>query len=241
MLALDRQEGVSLWSQIADLIRSDISSGTLEPGAQLETETQMAANFGVNRHTVRRALRFLEGEGLLRIEQGRGTFVGEDIVDYRLSRRTRFSENVSAQKRDPGGQLLESGEIQADRQIAEALGVRLGTWLVFLERLGLVDDRPISVATHYFPRQRFEGIDRLYTETGSITESLKHFGVQDYTRSITRVTARMPTIAEAGHLRQPRTRPILQTEAVNADLTGRLIDYGVTRFASDRVQVIVEP
>jgi GntR family phosphonate transport system transcriptional regulator len=241
MPTIDRRPGVSLWSQIADLLRGEIESGSRAPGDKVETEAELAALFGVNRHTVRRALKTLEDDGLVRIEQGRGTFVNEDVVAYRLSRRTRFSENVAAQNRDPGGVLLESGEMQAERAVAEALGVRLGTWVVYIRRLGSADGRPISIATHYFPKVRFEGLDAVYPKFDSITETLKYFGVDDYLRRETRVTAHMPTAAEAAHLKQPRTRPILQTEAVNVDTEGNVVDFGVTRWASDRVQVVVEP
>jgi hypothetical protein len=36
------------------------------------------------------------------------------------------------------------------------------------------------------------------------------------------------------------TRPILQSEAINIDLAGRPIEFGVTRFAADRVQIVFE-
>ena len=47
--------GVAQWRQIADTLRADIAGGTLGPGDQLPTEARLAARFGVNRHTVRRA------------------------------------------------------------------------------------------------------------------------------------------------------------------------------------------
>lgn len=69
--------GVALWRQIADTIRLDIIGGKLESGDKLEGELPLAERFGVNRHTVRRAIAVLVEEGVLRAEHGRGTFVAE--------------------------------------------------------------------------------------------------------------------------------------------------------------------
>jgi GntR family phosphonate transport system transcriptional regulator len=63
----------------------------------------------------------------------------------------------------------------------------------------------------------------------------------DYRRKWTRVTARMPSGREADMLQQPRTRPVLVSESVNVDPDGRLIEFGLTRFNSDWVQIVLEP
>ncbi|MEO8884271.1 MAG: GntR family transcriptional regulator, partial [Devosia sp.] len=69
--------GVALWRQIADAIRLDIVGGKLNEGDKLAGELPLAERFGVNRHTVRRALAVLAEEGVVRAEHGRGTFVNE--------------------------------------------------------------------------------------------------------------------------------------------------------------------
>ena len=52
--------------------------------------------------------------------------------------------------------------------------------------------------------------------------------------------ARLPDAEEARLLRQPRNRPVLVTKAVSADIDGEPIEFGIARFASDRVQILVE-
>lgn len=62
-------------------LAAEMVSGRLKPGSQLPTERQLAGKFEVSVPTVRRALAELEGEGLIRREQGRGTFVNECAQD----------------------------------------------------------------------------------------------------------------------------------------------------------------
>jgi len=57
-----------------------IRSGELKPGSPLPTELEFTKVLGVARNTVRRAMRTLEHEGLIRRIQGRGTFVHKEAM-----------------------------------------------------------------------------------------------------------------------------------------------------------------
>lgn len=237
---LARGSGVALWRQIAQALAHEIQGGLHEPGKQLPTEAELAHRFGVNRHTVRRAIADLVGEGVLRVEQGRGTFVQQALLDYPLGRRTRFSENVLRARGAPAGRLLEAAEMPADDAVAAALEIGAGDPVIMISRLGQADGRPINIGTHFFPRSRFPAMIEVYRETSSITRALERQGVGDYTRKVTRITATLPSRAEAELLMQPASRPILQTEAINVDPTGRPVEYGIGRFCAERVQFVVE-
>ena len=237
---IKRGTGIALWRQIYQAVEEDIASGGHKPGDRLPTEHELAQRFGVNRHTVRQALGALEEAGLIRVEQGRGTFVQEQVIDYQVSKRTRFSQELTGQSRVPSKRLLGAREEQADATVAKALSIRKGTWVVRLDSTGYADGRCIVVASAYFVRDRFKGIDKLYEETGSITKSLKAFGVEDYTRKWTHVLARMPSTADAGVLKQPKNRPVLVTESLNVDPAGTPLEFSVTRWASDWVQIVFE-
>jgi GntR family phosphonate transport system transcriptional regulator len=237
---LPRGAGVSLWRQIAQALEAEITAGTHAAGARLATEAELAARFGVNRHTVRRAMEELEGRGLVRVEQGRGSFVAEDVLDYRLGPRTRFSENIRRQSRDAGGRVLRVAQIAADTALADAMGIRRGRPVILVERLGLADGRPVVLGTHHFPAQRFARLPALLAANPSITAAMTECGVPDYRRKVTRITARLPTPEEAELLQQSRSRPVIVAEAVNVDPAGEVVDVAHARYAAGRVQLVVE-
>jgi GntR family phosphonate transport system transcriptional regulator len=241
---LARGEGMALWRQIAERLEKNMVAGRYQPGERLPTEHQMAEEFGVNRHTVRRAVASLEEAGLVRIEQGRGTFVQESVVDYRVKQRIRFSENVTNAKQEPSGRVLRVLEVRAEiaeDAVAKALELRKGSAVWVIERIGEANGRPINVSSHYFPKARFPTLPECFAETSSITAMLERLGVGDYTRKVTRVTARTARAADARHLQQAANKPILLTEGINVDAGGRPVEYGVARWASDRVQIVFEP
>ena len=236
---LQRGRGQALWRQICQALERDILRGVLAPGQRLPPEGALAERFRVNRHTVRRALSALRERELVSIERGRGTFVQEHVIDYAVTRRTRFSENLSRQKRAALGALLAVVEQEAGEEVSRALQIPEGRSVIRLDILRSADGRPVSLSTHFFPLPRFAGIADIFRTTGSVTACLGRFGVVDYLRRETRVTARPPTSEEARLLLQPRGRSLLVTRGVNVDPAGIPVDYGVARYAGDRVRLVV--
>jgi GntR family transcriptional regulator, phosphonate transport system regulatory protein len=238
---LGREPGVTLWRQIARALQDEIAAGVHEVGGQLPTEAQLSVRFGVNRHTVRRALEDMSRQGLVRVEQGRGSFVAEETIDYEVVPRTRFSEWIRRHNKEPSGRVLELGEVAADATVAGALGLRPGARVVRLARLGLADDVPVSLSSHHFSPVRLPGILTALRETTGITAALARCGVTDYLRQSTRVTARPPFPSEAELLRTSRTRPLLVAENINVDRDGSVIEFGLSRYPTPRVQMVFEP
>jgi GntR family transcriptional regulator, phosphonate transport system regulatory protein len=234
-----RGGGRALWAQIADAVQSEIAGGVYRPGAALPTEAALADRFGVNRHTVRRAVRHLVDGGLVKVEQGRGSFVSENVLDYVLGRRTRFSASLSAADNAASRELLFAERIRAEARIAEHLGLRAGAPLWRLELLGKSGERPISIGSHYFSARRFPDLPEAFARCGTISRTLAALGVPDYTRRWTRITAVLPEAGDAERLGQPRTRPVLRTDALNVDPAGAPVEFGRARFAADRVQLLV--
>ena len=72
---IDRSRPQLLSDQVAEDLRADINAGAIT--GRLPSEHELAAQYGVSRVTVRRAVAVLTSDGLLRTLRGRGTFVAE--------------------------------------------------------------------------------------------------------------------------------------------------------------------
>ncbi len=83
---LDFRSHVPIYAQLVDRIKHLIASGVLEPGNQLPTVRQMAAELRVNFNTIARAYRILDEEGVISTQQGRGTYVLDPMPPERASR-----------------------------------------------------------------------------------------------------------------------------------------------------------
>lgn len=234
-----RRSGVAVWRQIADTLTSEIRDRAYAETGRLPGEVELSARFGVNRHTLRQAVAALQTDGLVRIEPGRGTFVQHELLDYALSRRTRFSENLLRQGLLPSKQLLTARELPAPARAARELRLPKGASVLMVETLDEANDEPIGLATAYYPTPRFAGLLEMLGEGSRTTDILKHFGVQDYLRAQSRVTTQMPSDETARLLKQPGNRPLLCVECIDVDMDGTPIKYGETVFCGDRVQLVV--
>lgn len=85
---------------VTEQLRRAVLEGVYPPGHRMKQE-ELADRFGVSRIPLRDALRTLVGEGLLRSEPGRGTYVTvldldeiDDIYDLRRLVEPSFAEHV---------------------------------------------------------------------------------------------------------------------------------------------------
>ena len=233
-------QGVTLWRCIADDFEQLILLGKYENGERLPVELDVAGRYGVNRHTVRRAMAELAIRGLVYTERGSGTFVKTDKLDYPIRRRTRFSEIVAASGHEAEGRLQRHRMEPASAEIAERLRIGEGGNVVRLEIVRTADRVPISVATTWFSADRFYDVAKIFRRHRSITRTLAHYGISDYRRQWTRITATFADAVDAGRLRLSVQRPILVVESL--DVTSEDVPVLTTRgrFAADRAALIVE-
>jgi GntR family transcriptional regulator, phosphonate transport system regulatory protein len=239
MSEIERGRGVALWSQIGDILADDILKGRLRQGQMLPSAQELATRFDVNRHTVRRAMATLEQRNLVRTEQGRGTFVQEQTLDYAISRRTRFTQNMRNLNVDTDTEILEDAREIPPTQVAEALGLGKNEYVYRIETVSRADGHIVDHSTAYFPAARFPGLPAIHRRTQSVTQTLNEFGVSDYVRKHTRVSARLPDAHTARLMKQPANRPVLHVQSINADPRGMPVQYGITRFSGDWVQLVL--
>ncbi len=65
------------YARVKQHLMDALSQGRWPPGALMPSEAELVAQFGVSRMTVNRALRELQGEGLIERVQGVGTFAAQ--------------------------------------------------------------------------------------------------------------------------------------------------------------------
>ncbi len=224
-----------------EALTAEIRAGRLAPGQRLPTEPALMARYEVGRHSIRRAVAELEARGLVRTRQGSGTYVREaPVLDYRLSDRTRFSENLLDQGREPSGVSLLERELPAPPHVADALHLPPGEPVHNILRLSMADGVPVNVADAFYPVRRFPGMIEARRSDDRVTTILARYGVADYRRLSSAVLTRLPTAEEARWLDQSAAAPVLVVRKVDADLAGIPIAFSETVWAGERVQLSVD-
>jgi GntR family transcriptional regulator len=76
-IQINFRDHVPIYIQLMEQIKHMIATGELQPGDQLPTVRQLAADLRVNFNTVARAYRLLDEESIISTQHGRGTFILE--------------------------------------------------------------------------------------------------------------------------------------------------------------------
>src|SRR5206468_6166740 len=159
---------------------------------------------------------------------------------YPLRSRTRFSEIVGAGGREPRGQFIDAAEEEATRELARELGVKTGAPLIRIESVRLADRSPICVSTTWLSADRFPDAGRVFASLRSMTKLLAHYGVRDYRRTSTRITAAIADASDAARLDLALGRPVLVVDSTDFGPDDRPLVTKRSRFAAERVQFLIE-
>lgn len=211
------------YKQLADLLRQQIVTGELAPGAPLPSETRLMQELGVSRNTVRLAVQLLRSEGHVITEHGRGTYVRERPPVRRLG-PDRYRADVAPRgeetsfTRDHGIDWSDYRldkvfrEVPASERLAELLDVAEGTTLLERHFTFYARSEPQQVSISVYPLDLVAGTpvaepDNEPWPGGNIAQ-LASIGVT-VTRVEESVTARMPMPDEAETLLMTQGVPVV--------------------------------
>jgi GntR family transcriptional regulator len=123
-IQVDLRSDIPIYLQIVEQIRHLVASGQLNPGDQLPTVRQLAAELRINFNTVARSYRILDEAGLISTQHGRGTYIW-DQPSPETSQRLR-TESLQALTRRYLNQSSRLGFSPAE--VAEQFHAQLAHW-----------------------------------------------------------------------------------------------------------------
>lgn len=233
-----------LYRQIAYRVIGEIQSGVYQPGDQLPSENELAAQFGVHRLTARQALRLVVEQGLAFRHQGKGTFVAEPKVNYRIYSGTNFSHTLLELGYLPSLKVLKAQAIPATESLAHLLKVPPGTQLAEIKVLRSASSRtvglnipefqPLCISLSYLRLDRFPGLLESIYQAHSLYGLLRQRYGTELHRISTQVETEPSSQEDIRLLKIPPHVPVLVTRGIAQDQEDQVIEYTISRFRGDR-------
>jgi DNA-binding GntR family transcriptional regulator len=182
---------VPKYRQLLQLLRKQILSGDLAPGARLATEEELVQAYGLSRGTVRRAIEQLAAEGLVRTEQGSGTYVS---AAHPSAVPFRFGEAAGATTR-PGAatsyRIVTKEIIPASIEIAERLSLPFGEPVIHLLRVRSENGAVAGFSERFLPHSLCPDLLEQDLTQGSIHDVLVNHSELPLLRAVVEVEALM--------------------------------------------------
>ena len=231
-------QGPPLYYVVRETLRREITE-FMKPGDQLPTEPELIERMRVSRITIRYALEQLQNEGLIRREQGRGTFVAFPSVRPGLSGLTSFLDDITASGQKPGTRALRVARVISPPQRYGSLRIAPTTPLIRVEKIRLANGDPISLETSFILMEIAGHWKKKHVEQKPIFDLEKAQGIK-LSRGVVEITTAAANTETAKHLHIKKSAPLLRVDRVVYDTTDRAIEYDILLYRSDRVRYSFE-
>ncbi len=218
-----------LANELAHEIRRQHSAGD-----QLPSEAALAKRFGVNRHTVRRALDELVAAGMVTRHQGWGTQVVDRRLDYMVNAGSKVTHNLAELGFNTDTCCLDQGLLRPPAGIAARFGLDDDASLLCVDTLRSVDGAPLLRLRHWFDPARVPDWCERYR--GGSTRALldQHYHLR-LSRAQVRLEASQADRDDSRLLQCPHLSPLMVLTSDNVDEQRRLVEVSVSRARADRV------
>jgi len=230
--SIDRNHPDPLYVQLRTILKDKIDSKVLAVNDKLPSERELVEMYGVSRITVRQAIKDLENLGVLQSRAGKGIYVAEPRPTYEIEVVRSFTETAHANNRKPGMRLLNGAIIQADLDIARPLCLPVGSNVVFIERLRLLDDLPVVVQRDWFAEALAPGILDVDWTAGNrslYAEFINRYGVVP-ARGQSTVSARLASETEARLLELDVPAAVLTLDQIAYDNEYRPVNVSAMAY-----------
>jgi DNA-binding GntR family transcriptional regulator len=222
-IRVDRNSPVPLYFQVAQHLEQMIESGELPMGTRLDNEADLAGQLGLSKPTMRRAIEYLVGRGLLVRRRG----IGTQVVQAKVTREVQLTslyDDLAKAGRNPSTTVVSFGTEPAPDSLAATLGIPAGAPVYVFERLRYADGEPLALMCNHVPEQLIrlsaadlekQGLYNLFRANGISVRIAKQA-----------IGARAASAAEADALGERRGAPLLVMERSAYDDQGRAVEHG---------------
>lgn len=219
------------YQEIAQVLRERIAA--VGAGHVLPSESDLSAEFGVSRVTVRRALETLRDERLVESRQGFGWFSATAPLQQRLTQLDTIERQLEERGIHPQRQIIEFAFVAAPPHVAEQLHC---DQVLRVKRVNRADGDPFAVVTVWCPAEFGQNLSRRDVERRPFYELLG-IALRGATQTIGAASA---GAEDAALLEVPVGSPVLRCERVTTSTAGDPILLSEHIFPAHRTEFVVD-
>ncbi|GLB32528.1 GntR family transcriptional regulator [Lacrimispora amygdalina] len=205
---------VPAYMVVHDLIKMKIKDGTYPVSEFLPTEPELEKIYKVSRTTVRTAMEILKEEGLVEIRQGRGTIVLDSRAIQSLNKVTSVTECLRKRGFDVRTKSMYIDIIYATEKLGKELHQALGTPIARIQRIQLINEKPIAIIKDYIPYVLVPNIEQFTNKFNGLYEFLEQQYHLEIQSAADKIFAKSADFAESEMLAVPPGTALLSIQRV---------------------------
>lgn len=225
---------------ISNWLTEIIGNGSLPVGTKFPAERQFAQTLGVSRMTLRQALDALVHEGRIERAVGSrgGSFVAQQRVPVDISNLMGLSAQLLKSVHSASSRVLSAQTVPADRTVAEALQLPVGSPVHRIHRLRFAASTPVVLEESFFPADLFPGMTQREL-TGSLYALMDaDYGLAPFS-SIEELNPLIVGPEGAALLEIGLSTAILGIKRTGLARDGQPVEYSEDLIRTDRLKIVV--
>lgn len=221
------------YQQVFEKIIDNIEEGIYNVENKLPSEKFLAEQFDVSINTLRKSLSLLIENGYIISRHGSG---------YYLSTHKNFNSlklkslGVKYGDRNVSSKVLNFEIIQANQEQAEKLNVDLGEAVFHINRLRLVDEKPIHLEDTIVPVKLFPTLNESIFH-GSFYNYIDEYSPHKVSRAFKDISAVIPSRAVCEILDTPVEKPLLVIENYVYLHSGEQFEYSYNYHLDEKLSI----
>lgn len=240
MSSIDVNSSLFLYEQIYRILKERISKGEFKANQKIPSEYELSKMYGVNRHTVRKAIERIRNEGYVYTIKGKGTFISTKKIHYEVSKKTRFTESIINLGYNPDAKLIDLYESIAGKDIHSKLGIKTNQKVLVLEILRYVNKTPFCYSKSFLDSEKFKDIKKYIGERFSLYKILRDAYKIEPIRLSSELEVSLPTNQEMALLGVSNKTPLLIVRSLVSDKDENIIEYCITKFRGDLCTIYMD-
>jgi GntR family transcriptional regulator len=229
---------VPLYIQVASVMRRRIETKQWLPGQKISTLVELEREFAVARVTIRQAIDILSQEGLLRSQQGRGTFVAEKPVSRHWFKLATTWDALVAPIRSNVLKRIKVDDPPAKPALQEDEG-ELAAKYIFMRSVQFKDAQPYGIVNLHLADEIFRRAPAEFRQHPalSVLAGLKDVQVRDAHQTVI-IGSADPITAELLHVELGA--PIAECRCVVLDRKGLAVYVADIIYRSDAIKLHID-
>lgn len=221
----------SIYRQLMDSIKRKILSGELAVGDRLESERDMSKKYNISRMTVRKALKLLEDEGILKSIRGSGTYVeclprdGNAIFLGEQNDILSLTMQIRQKGMNSSRVVLSMQRVKAEGDVKDAFPNEDRVYEIV--RMALMNDTPYAMQKHYLPCSLFSDAERFDFQHDSLYAYMQDRGYRPQTMTSYLRIAPLPD-EYAAIMKVPRKKKFLLFDYYGYSDQHELVEYTIS-------------
>ncbi|MCF8008619.1 MAG: GntR family transcriptional regulator [Halanaerobiales bacterium] len=153
---LDKESVIPFYHQIKTKLKEKIRTQEYEAGDILPSENELSEMYYVSRNTVRRALKDMVNDGLIKSIKGKGYYIKEAKLEQNFFRFYTFTDDYSLKNNNVISKLIYRDVEEAKDHIANKLKISQNSKVHKIVKKREIKDKPIILETSYVSADRYD-------------------------------------------------------------------------------------